>query len=66
MFWAISQDIFGEKKGLCKLHSLSKSLGAKLKNKVVSDKKYDITTSTPLRLIDVVKNEASISPKLSI
>lgn len=29
-----------------------------MKNKVVSDKKYDIIISTPLRLIDVVKNEA--------
>ena len=37
---------------------LSKSLSAKLKNKVVSSKKYDIIITTPLRLIDVLKHEA--------
>lgn len=37
---------------------LSKALSAKLKNKIINSKKYDIIISTPLRLIDVVKNEA--------
>ena len=47
----------GKKKPLS-VALLSKSLSAKLKNKVVSDKKYDIIISTPLRLIEVVKQEA--------
>ena len=54
----LSYKIFLEKKRPLQVALLSKSLGAKLKNKVVSDKKYDIIISTPLRLIDVVKNEA--------
>lgn len=54
----LSQKIFLDKKRPLQVAILSKSLGAKLRNKVVSDKKYDIIVSTPLRLIDVVKNEA--------
>ncbi|CAI4039116.1 hypothetical protein SMKI_07G0870 [Saccharomyces mikatae IFO 1815] len=54
----LSHKIFLEKKRPLQVALLSKSLGAKLKNKVVGDKKYDIIISTPLRLIDVVKNEA--------
>lgn len=30
----------------------------KLKNKIISDKKYDLIISTPLRLIDVMKSES--------
>ncbi|CAI1985485.1 hypothetical protein SEUBUCD646_0G01070 [Saccharomyces eubayanus] len=54
----LSHKIFLEKKRPLQIALLSKSLSAKLKNKVISDKKYDIIISTPLRLIDVVKNEA--------
>ncbi|CCK69975.1 RNA-dependent ATPase ROK1 KNAG_0D02250 [Huiozyma naganishii CBS 8797] len=54
----LSHKIFHGKKKPLRVALLSKSLGAKLKNKVVSDKKYDVIISTPLRLIDVVKNEA--------
>ncbi|CAI4061581.1 RNA-dependent ATPase ROK1 SKDI_07G0930 [Saccharomyces kudriavzevii IFO 1802] len=54
----LSHKIFLEKKRPLQVALLSKSLGAKLKNKVISDKKYDIIISTPLRLIDVVKKEA--------
>lgn len=54
----LSHKIFLGKKKPLQVAILSKSLSAKLKNKVVSDKKYDIIISTPLRLIDVVKNDA--------
>ena len=36
---------------------LSKQLAGKLNNKIVHASKYDIIVSTPLRLIDIVKNE---------
>ncbi|EDO14524.1 hypothetical protein Kpol_274p7 [Vanderwaltozyma polyspora DSM 70294] len=54
----LSNRIFLDKKRPLQVALLSKSLSAKLRNKVISDKKYDIIVSTPLRLIDVVKNEA--------
>lgn len=54
----ISHKIFLDRKRPLQVALLSKSLSAKLKNKVINDKKYDIIISTPLRLIDVVKNEA--------
>ncbi|CAL9728777.1 ATP-dependent RNA helicase Rok1p [Monosporozyma unispora] len=54
----LSHKIFLAKKRPLQVALLSKSLSGKLKNKVISDKKYDIIISTPLRLIDVVKNEA--------
>ncbi|SCU89366.1 LAFA_0E17524g1_1 [Lachancea sp. 'fantastica'] len=54
----LSNKIFLDKKRPLSVALLSKSLSAKLKNKIVSDKKYDIIISTPLRLIDVVKQEA--------
>ena len=54
----LAQKVFLDRKRPLQVALLSKSLNAKLKNKVVSDKKYDILVTTPLRLIDVVKNEA--------
>ncbi|CCD23276.1 RNA-dependent ATPase ROK1 NDAI_0B02410 [Naumovozyma dairenensis CBS 421] len=54
----LSNKIFLDKKRPLQIALLSKSLSAKLKNKVINEKKYDIIISTPLRLIDVVKNEA--------
>ncbi|GMM54600.1 RNA-dependent ATPase [Maudiozyma humilis] len=54
----LSQRIFLDKKRPLQVALLSKSLSMKLKNKVISDKKYDIIISTPLRLIDVMKSEA--------
>lgn len=54
----LSHKIFLDKKRPLQVALLSKSLNAKLRNKVVSDKKYDIIVTTPLRLIDLVKNEA--------
>ncbi|KAL3232982.1 ATP-dependent RNA helicase ROK1 [Nakaseomyces bracarensis] len=54
----LSRRIFLDKKRPLQIAILSKSLSAKLRNKVISDKKYDIIISTPLRLIDVAKNEA--------
>lgn len=54
----LSHKIFLDKKRPLQVALLSKSLSGKLKNKVISDKKYDIIISTPLRLIDVVKQEA--------
>lgn len=54
----LSKRIYLDKKRPLQVAILSKSLGAKLRNKVISDKKYDLIISTPLRLIDVVKNEA--------
>lgn len=36
---------------------LSKQLASKLNNDIVRASKYDIIVSTPLRLIDIVKNE---------
>ncbi|CCH40885.1 ATP-dependent RNA helicase [Wickerhamomyces ciferrii] len=41
-----------------KVAILSKSISSKLKNKIIKKDKYDIIISTPLRLIDLVKNEA--------
>lgn len=54
----LAHKVFLDKKRPLQVALLSKSLNAKLRNKVVSDKKYDILVTTPLRLIDVVKNEA--------
>ncbi|QLQ82603.1 hypothetical protein HG537_0H03660 [Torulaspora globosa] len=54
----LSHKIFLDKKRPLQVALLSKSLNAKLRNKVISDKKYDIIVTTPLRLIDLVKNEA--------
>lgn len=54
----LSHKIYLDKKRPLQVALLSKSLSGKLKNKVISDKKYDIIISTPLRLIDVVKQEA--------
>lgn len=54
----LSNKIFLLKKRSLQVALLSKSLSGKLRNKVVSSKKYDIIITTPLRLIDVVKNEA--------
>ncbi|SCU91247.1 LADA_0F08900g1_1 [Lachancea dasiensis] len=54
----LSNKIFLDKKRPLAIALLSKSLSAKLKNKIISEKKYDIIISTPLRLIDVVKQEA--------
>lgn len=53
----LSRRVFLEKKRPLQVALLSKSLSAKLRNKAVSDTKYDILVSTPLRLIDLVKNE---------
>lgn len=54
--------IFNELDILCKgkklkIAVLSKQLANKLNNKIVQGDKYDIIVSTPLRLIDIVKNE---------
>lgn len=57
-FVKLSRHVFLDKKRPLQIALLSKSLSAKLRNKAVSDKKYDIIVSTPLRLIDLVKNEA--------
>lgn len=54
----LSRKIFLDRKRPLQVAILSKSLSAKLRNKVINDKKYDVIISTPLRLIDVVKNEA--------
>lgn len=54
----LAQKVFLDKNRPLQVALLSKSLNAKLRNKVVSDKKFDIIVTTPLRLIDVVKNEA--------
>lgn len=54
----LSHKIFLDRKRPLQVALLSKSLNAKLRNKVISDKKYDIIVTTPLRLIDLVKNEA--------
>lgn len=54
----LAHRVYLDKKRPLQVALLSKSLSAKLRNKVVSEKKYDIIISTPLRLIDVVKNEA--------
>lgn len=54
----LANRIFLDKKRPLQVALLSKSLSAKLKNKVISDKKYDIIISTPLRLIDIVKSES--------
>ncbi|CCE62735.1 hypothetical protein TPHA_0D00940 [Tetrapisispora phaffii CBS 4417] len=54
----LANRLYLDKKRPLQIALLSKSLSSKLKNKVISDKKYDIIISTPLRLIDVVKNEA--------
>lgn len=59
----LAQQIFDEcnklsKKLPLKIAILSKSLSSKLKNKIIKKDKFDIIISTPLRLIDLVKNEA--------
>lgn len=54
----LANRVFLEKKRPLQVALLSKSLSAKLRNKFISNKKYDIIISTPLRLIDAVKNEA--------
>ena len=41
-----------------KIGILSKQLASKINNKIVNSNKYDILVSTPLRLIDGIKNEA--------
>lgn len=59
----LAQQIFDEcnkltKRTDVKTAILSKSLSGKLKNNIVKKDKFDLIISTPLRLIDVVKNEA--------
>ncbi|CCC68547.1 hypothetical protein NCAS_0B04630 [Naumovozyma castellii] len=54
----LSNRIYLDKKRPLQVALLSKSLSAKLKNKVINDKKYDLIITTPLRLIDLVKSEA--------
>lgn len=54
----LAHRILLDKKRPLQVALLSKSLSSKLKNKVISQAKYDIIISTPLRLIDIVKNEA--------
>ncbi|SMN19078.1 similar to Saccharomyces cerevisiae YGL171W ROK1 ATP-dependent RNA helicase of the DEAD box family [Maudiozyma saulgeensis] len=54
----LSNRIFLDKKRPLQVALLSKSLSMKLKNKIISDKKYDLIISTPLRLIDVMKSES--------
>lgn len=59
----LAQQIYEEcnkltKKMPLKVAILSKSLSSKLKNNIIKKDKYDIIISTPLRLIDVVKNQA--------
>ncbi|CDK27052.1 unnamed protein product [Kuraishia capsulata CBS 1993] len=59
----LASQIFNEAEKLAKGNSLrvtmlSKSVAAKLKNKIISASKYDIIITTPLRLIDLVKSEA--------
>ncbi|ODV60193.1 RNA-dependent ATPase ROK1 [Ascoidea rubescens DSM 1968] len=40
---------------------LSKSLASKFKNKIINNDKYDILITTPLRLIDLLNHDNSIS-----
>lgn len=54
----LAHKIFLTKKRPLRVALLSKSLSAKLRNKVISEQKYDIIISTPLRLIDIVKQGA--------
>ncbi|CDR44118.1 CYFA0S13e03796g1_1 [Cyberlindnera fabianii] len=59
----LAQQIFEEcekltKKTNIKIAILSKSISSKLKNNIIKKDKFDLIISTPLRLIDVVKNEA--------
>ncbi|ODQ80133.1 hypothetical protein BABINDRAFT_180101 [Babjeviella inositovora NRRL Y-12698] len=59
----LAQQIYDELERLTKgkklqIGILSKSLAGKLKNKIVQSSKFDILISTPLRLIDTVKEEA--------
>ncbi|AMD22590.1 HHL180Wp [Eremothecium sinecaudum] len=54
----LSRKIFLAKKRPLNIALLSKSLSSKLRNKVVNENKYDIIISTPLRLIEVVKQES--------
>lgn len=60
----LSHRVFLDKKRPLQVALLSKSLSMKLKNKVISDKKYDIIIATPLRLIDVMKAESLDLSKL--
>lgn len=54
----LANKIYLDKKRPLQVALLSKSLSSKLKNKVISEDKYDIIISTPLRLITVVQEEA--------
>lgn len=54
----LASRIYLDKKRPLQVALLSKSLSMKLKNKIISDKKYDLIISTPLRLIDVMKSES--------
>lgn len=54
----LCNNIYMDKKRHLQVALLSKSLSAKLKNKSINRDKYDIIISTPLRLIDVVKQES--------
>ncbi|CAB4254360.1 similar to Saccharomyces cerevisiae YGL171W ROK1 ATP-dependent RNA helicase of the DEAD box family [Maudiozyma barnettii] len=54
----LASRIYLDKKRPLQIALLSKSLSMKLKNKIISDKKYDLIISTPLRLIDVMKSES--------
>ncbi|CDO93328.1 unnamed protein product [Kluyveromyces dobzhanskii CBS 2104] len=53
----LANKIYLDKKRPLQVALLSKSLSSKLRNKVISQDKYDIIISTPLRLISVVQNE---------
>lgn len=61
----LATQIFQNLEILCKSFSkrltigiLSKQLAQKINNKIINPAKYDIIVSTPLRLIDLVKNES--------
>lgn len=56
--YKLTHKIYLGKKKPLQVALLSNSLGAKLKNKVVNDKKFDILVTTPLRLIDIVAQGA--------
>ncbi|GME87748.1 unnamed protein product [[Candida] boidinii] len=45
---------------------LNKSIASKLKNNIISKDKFDIIVSTPLRLIDIVKNESLDLSKIEL
>lgn len=54
----LANKIYLDKKRPLQVAMLSKSLSSKLRNKVISQDKYDIIISTPLRLITVVRDES--------